>query len=224
MVSIYIYGITTFWVERRHNCYMRVAENIMWDESVSGLERTIRSIFLELEHLGYEPVIVDTYALIVQGWLPPTYLDETKDVDIYVDEPMVVFDERVEERMLALGLSVGRSESGGFYIEAGKPVEIVYPIHDFFVPRTLLRHVVMVEGLRVLEGHAALVAKALDSSIEHLAPTIKVMGIVVNTQTIRNLLRSIASDVEPSRYMVARRRVEAFINEMFLAKREGDTK
>ena len=203
---------------------MRVAENIMWDGSVGGLERTIRGIFLELEHLGYEPVIVGTYALIVQGWLPPTYLDETKDVDIYVDEPMVVFDEKVEERMLVLGLSVGRSESGGLYIEAGKPVEIVYPIHDFFVPRTLLKHAVIVEGLRVLEGHAALVAKALGSPIEHLASTIKAMGIGVNTQTIRSLLRSIASDVEPSRYMVAKRRVEAFINKMFPVKRESDTK
>ena len=57
---------------------------------------------------------------------------------------MVVFDDRVEERMLALGLSVGKSESGGSYIEAGKPVEIIYSIHDFFVPRALLKHVVTV--------------------------------------------------------------------------------
>ena len=183
------------------------------------MEGIIRSIFLELERLGYEPVIVGTYALIVQGWLPPIYLNETKDVDIYVDEPMVVFDERVEERMLTLGLSVGRSESGGFYIEAGKPVEILYPIHDFFIPRTLLKHVVMIEGLRVLEGHATLVAKALGSPIEQLASVINAMGIRVDTQSLRNLLRSIASDVEPSKYMVVRRRVEAFIKEMFPLKK-----
>jgi len=198
---------------------MRLAENIMWDKSVRSLEGIIRSIFLELERLGYEPVIVGTYALIVQGWLPPIYLNETKDVDIYVDEPMVVFDERVEERMLTLGLSVGRSESGGFYIEAGKPVEILYPIHDFFIPRTLLKHVVMIEGLRVLEGHATLVAKALGSPIEQLASVINAMGIRVDTQSLRNLLRSIASDVEPSKYMVVRRRVEAFIKEMFPLKK-----
>ena len=194
---------------------MRLAENIMWGESVRGLERIIRSVCLELERLGYRPVIVGTYALIVQGWVPPTYLDETKDVDIYVDEPMVVFDDRVEERMLALGLSVGRSESGGFYIEAGKPIEIVYPIHDFFVPRALLRHVVMIGGLRVLEGHAALVAKALGSPIEHLAHAIKAMGVRVNVQRLRSLLRGVAGEVEPSKYMVAGRRVEAFIRKMF---------
>jgi len=185
---------------------------------MAGLERIIRSIFLEFDRLGYRPVIVGTYALIVQGWLPPAYLDETKDVDIYVDEPMVVFDNRVEERMLALGLSVGRSESGGFYIEAEKPVEIIYPIHDFFVPRTLLKHVVMVEGLRVLEGHAALVAKALGSPIGHLAPTIKAMGVRVDTQSLHSLLRSIAGEVESSKYMVVRRRVEAFIKEGFPVK------
>ena len=179
------------------------------------LEGIIRSIFLELEHLGYNPVIIGTYALIVQGWLPPSYIDETKDVGIYVDEPMVVFDDRVEERMLALGLSVGRSESGGFYIEAGKPVEIVYPIHDFFVPRTLLKHVVMISGLRVLEGHAALVAKALGSPIEHLAHAIRAMSVRVDVLRLRSLLGSIAGEVEPSKYMVASKRVEALSGKCF---------
>lgn len=180
-----------------------------------NLEKVIRNVFFELERLGYRPVIIGTYALIVQGWLPPLYIGETKDVDIYVDEPMVVFDDRIEERMLALGLSVGRSESGGFYIEAVKPVEIIYPIHDFFVPRALLKHVVMIEGLSVLEGHAALIAKALGSPIEHLSHTIKAMGVRVNVQRLRSLLRSVADEVEPSKYIVARRRVEAFIRKMF---------
>ena len=49
-----------------------------------------------------------TYTLILQGWLPPSNLEGAKDVDIYVDEPMAVFDVRVEESMLALGLSVGQ--------------------------------------------------------------------------------------------------------------------
>lgn len=185
------------------------------------MERIIRSIYLELELLGYRPVIIGTYALIVQGWLPPSYIDETKDVGLYVDEPMVVFDDRVEERMLTLGLSVGRSESGGFYIEAGKPVEIVYPIHDFYVPRALLKHVVIIRGLRVLEGHAVLVAKALGSPIEHLVRAIKAMGVRVDAQRLRGLLRSVAGEVEPSRYMVVRRRVEAFIRKMFSVE-EGE--
>ena len=108
-----------------------------------------------------------------------------------------------------------RSESGGFYIEAGKPVEIVYPIHVFFVPRTLLKRVVMVSGLRVLEGHAVLVAKALGSPVEHLAHAIKAMGVRVDAQRLGSLLSSVAGEVEPSKYMVARRRVEAFIRRMF---------
>ena len=182
--------------------------------SVDNLERIIRSVCLELEHLGYRPVIVGTYALIVQGWLPPSYIDETKDVDIYVDEPMVMFDDRVEERMLALGLSVGRSEAGGFYIDASKPIEIVYPIHDIFIPRALLRHVTTVRELRVLNGPAALIAKALGSSIEHLAPVIKAMGVRVDVERLRRLLRSIADEVESSKYMVVRRRIEAFLRKM----------
>ncbi len=176
---------------------------------------------MELERLGYRPVIIGTYALIVQGWLPPSYIDETKDVDLYVDEPMVMFDDRVEERMLTLGLIVGRSESGGFYIEAGKPIEIVYPIHDFYVPRALLKHVVIIRGLRVLEGHAVLVAKALGSPIEHLVRAIKAMGVRIDPQRLRGLLRSIAGEVEPSRYMVVRRRVEAFIRKIFPVEEGG---
>ncbi len=182
-----------------------------------GLERIIRSVYVELERLGYRPVIVGTYALIVQGWLPSSYIDETKDIDVYVDEPMVMFDNRVEERMLALGLSVGVSDAGGLYIDAGKPIEIVYPIHDFFVPRTLLEHVIIIKGLRVLEGHAALVAKALGLSIEHLAPIIKVMGAMVDAEKVRSLLRGIAGEVESPKYMVAKRRIEAFLKKMFPA-------
>ena len=127
---------------------------------------------------------------------------------------MVVFDDRVVEGMLALGLAVGRSESGGFYVDAGKPIEIVYPVHDFYVPGTLLKHVVVIRGLRVLEGHAVLVAKALGSPIEHLAPAIRMMGVRVDAKRLRSLLGSIAGEVEPSRYMVARRRVETFIRRM----------
>ena len=200
---------------------MRLAENTMLGGSLRGLKEIIRRICLELEQLGYRPVVVGTYALIVQGWLPPTYLEETKDVDVYVDEPMVVFDDRVEERMIALGLSIGRSESGGFYIDAVKPVEIVYPIHDFFVPRALLKHTVTVKGLRVLEGHAALVAKALGSPIEHLAPVIKTMGVRVDLGELRNLLRSIANEVEPSKYVVGKRRIESFIKRLLPAE-EGE--
>ena len=186
-----------------------------------SLNKITRSVYLELERLGYKPVIIGTYALIIQGWLPPTYLDETKDVDVYVDEPMVAFDKRVEERMLAMGLGVGRSELGGFYVEAGKPIEIIYPIHDFFVPRALLKHIIVIRGLRVLEGHAVLVAKALGSSIEHLAPAIKAMGVKVDARRLHSLLASIAHELEPSRHLVVKKRVEAFIRKMSLAE-EGE--
>jgi len=155
-----------------------------------SLEDAVRRVYGVLESLGYRPIVVGTYALILQGWLPPRYLEETKDVDIYIDEPMIVFDDRVEERMLAVGLSVGRPESGGFYVDAGKPIEIVYPIHDFYVPRALLKHTISVKGLEVLEGHAALVAKALGSPIDHLAPVIKAMGVGVDVERLREALLS----------------------------------
>ena len=184
------------------------------------MEKIVRSVCSELERLGYRPVIVGTYALIIQGWLPSSYINETKDVDLYVDEPMVVFDDRIEERMLVLGLSVGRSESGGLYIDAGKPIEIVYPIYDIFIPKALLKHVVMIKRLRVLEGHAALVAKALGSSIEHLAPVIKAMGARVDVERLRSLLRSIANEVESLKYMVVKRRVESFLRKMTQVEKE----
>ncbi|MCE4601866.1 MAG: hypothetical protein F7B18_01645 [Desulfurococcales archaeon] len=114
-----------------------------------SLDRIIESIYLELERLGYSPVIIGTYALIIQGWLPPSYIYETKDVDIYIDEPMIIFDDRIVERVFALGLSMGRTESGGFYIDAGKPIEIIYPIHDFFVPKNLLKHVVKLSLIHI---------------------------------------------------------------------------
>ncbi len=176
-----------------------------------SLDRIIESIYLELERLGYSPVIIGTYALIIQGWLPPSYIYETKDVDIYIDEPMIIFDDRIVERVFALGLSMGRTESGGFYIDAGKPIEIIYPIHDFFVPKNLLKHVVKIKGMRVLEGHAALIAKALGSNIEYLAHAIKANGVKVDVRRLYILLRSISGEIDPSKYIVARRRVRIFV-------------
>jgi len=72
-----------------------------------------------------------------------------------------------------------------------------------------------------LRGHATLVAKAFGSPIEHLAHAIKAMGARVDVQRLRSLLRSVASEVEPSKYMVSRRRVEAFIRKVFSVE-EGE--
>jgi len=201
---------------------MRAAENIIWVRAMYNVKEIVKGVYRELVGLGYKPVVVGTYALIIQGWLPLPYLDETKDIDIYVDEPMIVFDNRVEERITALGLSVGRTESGGFYVDAGKPIEILYPIHDFYIPGALLRHTVTIDDMEVLEGHAVLVAKALASSIEYLADTIRVRGIRVNTERLRDLIQSIADEVEPTRYRIAERRIESFIKKLYThTKGEG---
>jgi len=186
-----------------------------------GLEDAIRKVYTVLESLGYRPVVIGSYALILQGWLPWSYLYETKDVDVYVDEPTIVFDRRVEDRLLSIGFSVGRSEAGGFYVDAVKPIEIVYPVYDIHVPRALLRHQVSVRGMMVLEGHAVLVAKALGSSIEHLADVIRLRGIVVDADRLRSLLESIAGEVDPARYRVAVRRAEAFLRRYRAASTSG---
>jgi len=186
-----------------------------------SLEDTLKSIWRVLESLGYRPVVVGTYALILQGWLPHDYLYETKDVDLYVDNPIVVFDERVEEALISRGLPMGRSEAGRLYVEAAKPVEIVYPVHGIYVPTTLLGHVVSVRGLRVLEGHAVLVAKALGSSIEHLAGAIQLMGVRVDEERLRSLLEGVAGEVDPAEYSVATRRVEAFLRRYRAASTSG---
>jgi len=179
-----------------------------------SIRKIVKDVYRGLVELGYRPVIVGTYALVIQEWLPPSYLDETKDIDLYVDEPMIVFDNRVEEKIMALGLSVGRTESGGFYVDAGKPIEIVYPIHDFYA-RTLLRYTVHIDCMEVMEGHAVLVAKALGSSIEHLAGIIKDSGVRIDVEKLRVLLQSIAGEVDPARYRIVRRRVENFIRRLY---------
>ena len=186
------------------------------------LERSLRSVYKVLEELGYRPLIVGTYALILQGWLPQSYLEETKDIDIYVDEPMIVFDSKVEEKIMKLGLSIGKSETGGIYVDAGKPIEIVYPIYDFYIPRKLLKHTMVIKGIRVLEGHAVLVAKALGGSIKYLAKTLRRTGVFISVERIRKLLLSVKDELDPSIYMVAKRRINEFIREWVGASRERE--
>ncbi|MEM1610519.1 MAG: hypothetical protein QXQ57_02600 [Sulfolobales archaeon] len=41
------------------------------------------------------------------------YLYATKDIDIYIDEPMIVFNGHLENSFSAPGLVVVRSEAGG---------------------------------------------------------------------------------------------------------------
>jgi len=41
------------------------------------------------------------------------YIAETKDVNVFVDDPMIVFDERVERGLFRLGLYMG--EVGGWW-------------------------------------------------------------------------------------------------------------
>ncbi len=42
-----------------------------------------------------------------------------------------------------------------------KPIEILYPVAGIYIPQSLLCETVIVRGLRVLEAHAVIVAKAL---------------------------------------------------------------
>ena len=191
------------------------------DLTEGGVDRTVVIIYRELERLGYRPIIIGTYALILQRWLPAGFLEETKDVDIYVDDPLVAFDEQVEKRIIDLGLPVGRSEAGGFYIGTPKPIEIVYPIHDIHVPSRLLQHFIVIKGLRVLEGHAVIVAKALGSTVDRLADAIRDMGVRVDASRLRELLDSIKDEVDEAVFRVARRRIERFIEKFYSTANEG---
>jgi len=59
-----------------------------------------------------------------------------------------------------------------------KPIEILYPVADIYIPQSLLRETVIVGGLRVLEAHAVIVAKALgdEASLMRLAEELKSVG------------------------------------------------
>ena len=193
-----------------------------------SLDDDVRKVYMVLESLGYKPVIVGTYALVLQGWLPRSYIDRTKDIDIYVDDPAIAFDTRFEGKLLAIGLPMGRSESGGIYASSIKPIEVVYPVFDFYIPRLLLEHTVLVGGLRILEGHAVLVAKSLGSDIADLADYLLAGGAVVDVDRLRALARSIAREVDREAHTAASRRVEEFIerygsrHRSYIADRDRD--
>ena len=176
-----------------------------------GLLSAVKRIYEVLESLKYSPVIVGTYALIIQGWLPVDYVYETKDIDIYVPDPMIVFDRRVEDKLEAIGFPIGRSEAGGFYADAGKPIEILYPVFDIYIPERLLDHVLKINDMRVLEGHAVLVAKALGSDIDYLADIIHLRKVAIDSTHLEKLVKELTGKVSPEYYEVLVRRIERFI-------------
>lgn len=156
--------------------------------------------------------MVGTYALILQSWLPLTYIAET--IDIFVDNPTIVFDEGFERRILGLALSVGRSEAGGLYVGAEKPIEIIYPIHDIYIPRKLLRYTVSIDNMEVLEGHAAIIAKAIGNDVKHLTYRIKAMGITADVERLYRLLKEIEDEIELNMKHTIIRRVKEFVEKL----------
>jgi len=60
---------------------------------------------------------------------------------------------------------------------------------------------------------------AIPLGFEILDQAPKKMDVRVDVERLRNLLRSITSEVEPSKYMVVKRRVEAFVRKMFPAEK-----
>jgi len=103
----------------------------------------------------------------LQGWLPEWYVYRTKDIDIYISDVGIFVETTPSGQVYDL---LVKAEFNNVYSEAGiaivhpeldKPVEIIFPVGDIYVPDTLLTEIVEVEGLRVLEGHAVIVAKAL---------------------------------------------------------------
>jgi len=171
----------------------------------------LEKIIQILRRLGYKPIIIGTYALILQGWLPKSFLRITKDIDIYVNNPDILFDLRVKEEILREGLQLGRTEVGGLYIQQRrKPIEILYPIYDIYIPNSLLRETLKINQLTVLEGHAVLISKALGGDITYLASYLRKKPVV---DRLKKLLITIRSDPAIS-FNIVKRRVAKFLEKL----------
>ncbi|MEM1610518.1 MAG: hypothetical protein QXQ57_02595 [Sulfolobales archaeon] len=74
----------------------------------------------------------------------------------------------------------------------------------------------MVEGMRVLEGHSVLVAKAFGGNIGYLARELLVKP---DPEKLVNLVESMNREVDPVILNVVRRRIERFIEELSRSRR-----
>mgnify|MGYP001772654588 CR=1 FL=1 len=185
----------------------------------SVLLEKLREIYDLLLRRSYRPVIVGSFALILQEWLPKWYLDVTKDIDVYINDPQIVFDTQLESE-LSRRYALGRSEIGGIYIDTGlKKIEIIYPLYDFYIPRKLLENTVDIEGLRVLEGHSALIAMSLGYDITRY---VSFLRVAIDQDKLRRLLEIIGDELEEERYIVARERIERFINTLSTRSRRRE--
>jgi len=189
-----------------------------------------RKVVRALQSEGFTPVIVGTHALILQGWLPEDYIVETKDIDIYIPSPDVLVaiattGSRLLEELEGEGFIVSLHATGGVEVVAldtDKPIKILYPIADIYIPRVLLEEVVVIEGLRVLEAHAALVAKMLgeEYSLMRVASILKERRIPVDVYRLIYLaeraekeLRDMGDDALASKLSRRAERVVGYLRE-----------
>ena len=192
--------------------------------------RLLRRLYAILEERGYRPVIIGTYALILQGWLPEDYLEETKDTDIYIPSTELFIEitpgGELYSRLLGKGFNVILHETGGITIthqDLPQLVELIHPLGEIFVPNTLLTETVAIEGLTVLEAHAVIVAKALgeEQALLKLADKLKTRHITLDRTRVEKLAEKVAQELveanEPWRANALKRRVKAFL-ERYLQK------
>ena len=191
---------------------------------MANVPQPLKKLYSILKRQGYRPVIVGTYALILQGWLPDEYLEETKDIDIYIPSAELFIEvapgSRLHSTLIEEGFNVVFHEAGGvsaIHWELPRPVELLYPLGEIFVPETLLEHIVVVEGLAVLEAHAVIVAKALgeEQPLLKLATILKARRVPLSEARVRELVNGVSRELmesgEPWRAGILRRRVEAFL-------------
>ncbi len=57
---------------------------VLMDDLISLLKK----VYDVLDEFMYRPVIVGTFALILQKWIPSNYIYMTKDIDVYSSDPI----------------------------------------------------------------------------------------------------------------------------------------
>jgi len=92
----------------------------------------------------------------------------------------------------------------------------MYPIHDFYIPRNLLKYAMVINDVEVLEGHAVIVAKALGGDVRYLASKVKEMNVAVDTNKLYKLLDKVADELEPALRNTVSKRVREFIEVLSL--------
>jgi len=171
----------------------------------------LRDICEEIHSIeGEWPIVVGSVGYVLLGYLDWTYLNVTKDIDIF--SPNIDSFE-VADKLMEKGWAVVHyTFTNAVYID-NIPVEILSnTMPNMYIPTSLYNHWIETDGIRVMDAPGILISQAIYRNVSDL---IKYLKKPISVSKIGEYLRECEDEIKnmfgSEKFNIVKDRIEKFI-------------